>query len=157
MSGAHLYEQCSMLRSTVSQVVPINSKYAVIDTQTAVPCRQTPFQQVEDEDSMFIGSAHELDSQLLVWRPLQEHHVQTVVPDAAAGRRVQQLARLRHVMVVVVMMCAVTMALFTQHGQPEQPAGALQRCQGIAVWDVSDVNTIHLLGRQKMRDTVEIE
>lgn len=100
---------------------------------------------MEDEDSVLIGSAHKLDTQLLVGHTLHQHHVQTVIPNAAAGARVQQLARLRHVMVVVVM-CAVTMALFTKHGQSEQHAGMLQSGHGVAVRDVGDVNTVHLLG-----------
>lgn len=161
--NAHLYEQCGVLRGTISQVVPIDGKHAVVDTQAAVLCRQTSFQQVEDEDAVLIGSTHELDTQLLVWRPLQQHHVQTVVPHAGAGARVQRLARLGHVMVVVVVMRAVTMPLFTQHGQPEQPAGTLQSRQGVAVRDVGDVDTVYLSGRKTetgsegQRDTMEIE
>lgn len=140
-----------MFWSTVTQVVPVDSKHTVVDAQTAVPLRQASFQQVEDEDAVLVGPAHELDTQLLVGRAFQQHHVQTVVSHAATGARVQQLARLRHVMVVVVMVRAVTVALFAQHGQPEQHAGALQSRHGVAVRDVRDVDAVHLT------DVMEIE
>lgn len=39
----YLYEQCSMLRSTITQVMPVDSKHTVVDTQAAIPCRQTSF------------------------------------------------------------------------------------------------------------------
>lgn len=48
------------------------------------------------------------------------------------------------VVMVVVRAGAVAVALLAEHRQAEQLARLLERCQGVDVWHITDVNAIHL-------------
>ncbi len=70
-----------MLGGAVSQVMAIDGQHAVIYPQPSVTGGQPSLQQVEDKDAIFVRSAHQLDAQLFVWSPLNEDHMQAVIPD----------------------------------------------------------------------------
>lgn len=143
-NAAYLNKQRGMLGGAVSQVVAVDGQHTVVYPQPPVTGSQPPLQQVEDEDAMFVRPAHQLNAQLFIWSPLNEDHMQAVIPDGG-GVCGEGLGG-------GVVVGTVTVALLAQYGQPQQCAGLLQSRHSITVRHVTDVYTIDLKGRQQMRE-----
>ena len=72
----YLYDLCSALRRAVPQVVSVDGQHFVVIPQFSVFGRQTPGQQVQDENPALVRFADEFDAERLAALTLHQHHLQ---------------------------------------------------------------------------------
>lgn len=128
--------------------MPVNGQHAVAHAQLSVPRRHAALQQVRDVDPMLLLMPHQLNAQLLIRGAFIQHHVDAVVPQRVVVVHAVRRVAPSHVLAVAVWVAvgvrAVAVALFSEHGQPEELAGLFERCYGEAVRHVADIDAVYL-------------
>lgn len=138
-----------MFRCSITEIVPVDGQHAVAYTQLSIPRCHAALQQVRDIDTVLLLTPHQLNAQLLIRGAFIQHHMDAVVPQrvvvVVVVHAVRWVAPSNVLAVrVAVGVRAVAMALFSEHGQPEELAGLFECCYGEAVRHIADVDAVYL-------------